>query len=355
MAAKPGTAESLYIDPTEAYKPTLDLLNKQKTQANQRYETNAADIKNIFGNLSTVGAADSARIREQFVNTIASQQAGLAARTAEARANQTAGETQQADSAAQRGTAQSGETFTDGNSATAVARERGIADANAYQTVWEALQNANQLQAQTDISSRTAGYGQQQVAAVSRLKTNLEDVLNQLSGRETETQSQLAQAKLGGQQNVASAKYQEVQTSKAEAAQTARDNAAIAAQTARDEAALEAQERANPTAPIIKKNMEKAGQGNQYAGMVKFAQDAYNVAYNNLNPPLTEAQQTEIENDPTKRPKPVLPTAAQIKAAWTALANEGRKTAPSEAFSKRWYSNSIIPFMHQYIDVVYGG
>ena len=334
MAAKLGTAESLYIDPTAAYKPTLDLLNQQKTQANQRYEANAADIKNIFGNLSTVGAADSARIKEQFVNTIAQQQAGLAARTAEARANQTAGEAQQAVTAGERGNGPMMNV-----DPTATAREQGIAQSNAYQTVWEALQNANQLQAQNDISTRTAGYGQQQVDAVSRLKMNLEDVLSQLSGKQTDVQSQLAQAKIGGQQNVASAKYQENQTLAAEGRAAARD-----------EAARIAAEDANPTAAVIKRHMEEAGIGNQYTGLVKFAQDAYNVAYNQLNPEPTQAQ-----IDAGTVPKAVQPTPAQIKAAWTALADQGRQTSTSESFTKRWYGASILPYMHQYIDVVYGG
>lgn len=334
MAAQPGTAESLYIDPTSAYKPTLDLLNQQKAQANARYEANAADIKNIFGNLSTVGAADAARIKEQFVNTIAEQQAGLAARTAEARANQAAGEAQQAITAGERGNGPAMNV-----NPTATAREQGIAQSNAYQTVWEALQNANQLQAQNDISARTAGYGQQQVEAVSRLKTNLEDVLNQLSGRQADVQSQLAQAKIGGKQNVAQAKYQENQTLAAEGRAAARD-----------EAARIAAEDANPTAAVVERHMKEAGIGNQYAGLVNFAQQAYNVAYNQLNP---EPTQTQIDTGTV--PKIVRPTPADIKAAWTALAAQGRQTSTSEAFTKRWYGPSILPYMHQYIDAVYGG
>lgn len=336
MAAQPGTAESLYIDPTSVYKPTLELINKQKAQANQRYATNAADIKNIFGNLSTVGTEDAARIKEQFVNTIAEQQAGLATRTAEARANQAAGEAQQAVIGAQRGNGPAMK-----NDPTAVAREKGIAQSNAYQTIWEALQNANQLQAQTDLTTRTAGYGQQQVDAVSRLKMNLEDVLGQLSGRETETQSQLAQAKLGGQQNVASAKYQETQTSKAEGRQDARD-----------EAARLAAEEANPTIVTFKKNMIADGRGGQYAGLVKFAQDAYNAAYNEVN----KLTQDEIDQGLTEKPKPVSPTPAQIKQAWSAISRISNQDPSVDAeFKKRYYGTALIPYMHQYIDLAYGG
>ena len=72
------TAESLYVDPTPAFQPAMDFINKQMGAANTRYAANQADIKSIFGNLSTVRAADKQKIQEQFTKSITDQQLSLA-------------------------------------------------------------------------------------------------------------------------------------------------------------------------------------------------------------------------------------------------------------------------------------
>ncbi len=216
-AAKAGTAESLYIDPTPTYQPTLDFINKQTKLANERYAQNKADIKNIFGNLTTVSEKDAVRIEDQFVKSIQAQQAGVAQRTAEVRAQQGTARQGMEAVAAQRG----GGPMTAGPTAVDRTAEEGIARSNEYQTTWEALMRANEQQAQENLRNRIAGFGQQQVGALSTLQQNLEARLAELGGNTAAVQSDIAKAKMAGQQTVANAKYQERLAANALASQQA--------------------------------------------------------------------------------------------------------------------------------------
>jgi len=209
-------AQSLYVDPTPAYQPLIDQLNEQKRLANERYGKNKTDITNLFGSLTTLAAQDAARVKEQFTKSIASQQASLAARTAEARTEAAAGQAQAVATGAERGGGPAMAT-----SPVAVAAEEGIARSNEYQTTWEALQNANQQQSQTDITNRQAGYGQQQVGALQQLQQNLENKLLEIGGNTAQVQSDIAKAKIGMTQDVAKANYNEIQAAKEAAARLA--------------------------------------------------------------------------------------------------------------------------------------
>jgi hypothetical protein len=211
-------ATSLYVDPTPAYQPALNYLATQTKAANDRYKVNKENISNIFGDLAGLAAKDSVRIRDQFTKSIANQQMGLSNRTAEVRSATAAGEAQMAATGAERG---EGPAMV--NNPVAVAAEQGIARSNEYQTTWQALQEANQQQAQTDISARGAGYGQQQVGAIQQLAQGLEDRLVQLAGNTAQVQSDIAQAKIAGQQQVAQANYGEIQTAKEQQAALAQE------------------------------------------------------------------------------------------------------------------------------------
>ena len=209
------TADQLYIDPTPAFQPVLDQYAAQQAQLQDRYGENAADIKNIFGNLTTVRALDKTKIAQQYQTSIQQQQDALAARTAETRMNTQAGQQGAATAAGEMGTAgQPAPT----DSLTAQAAEQGVADSNAYQTTWAALQNVMSQQAQNDVQSAVQGYDYQKTAGLEQLRNNLEDRLAAIQGDVAGTQSQLAQAKLSGQQTVANAKYGEAQDAKAQAA-----------------------------------------------------------------------------------------------------------------------------------------
>jgi hypothetical protein len=196
-------ASKLYIDPTPAYKPTLDFLTNQEKAANTRYGKNKADISNIFGTLTSLTEKDAARIEDQFVQSIQQQQQGLAQRTAEVRTTQGTARQAMQDVGAERG----GGPVGGGPTAVDAVAEEGIARSNEYQTTWDALMNANKLQAQENLRNRVAGFGQQQATALTTLQQNLEARLSELGGSRAGVESDIAKAKLQGQQTVASAKY----------------------------------------------------------------------------------------------------------------------------------------------------
>jgi hypothetical protein len=212
------TADDLYIDPTPVFQPVLDQYAQQQAQLQDRYGTNQADIKNIFGNLTTVRALDKTKIAQQYQTSIQQQQDALAARTAEARMGVQQGQQGAATAAGEMGTAgQPAPT----SSLTAQAAEEGIADSNAYQTTWAALQSVMSQQAQNDVQNAVQGYDYQQTSALEQLRNNLEDRLAAIQGNVAGTQSQLAQARLSGQQTVANAKYGEEQQRQENAANMA--------------------------------------------------------------------------------------------------------------------------------------
>jgi hypothetical protein len=235
-------AESLYVDPTPAFQPAMDFINRQMGAANQRYATNQADIKSIFGNLSTVRAQDKIKIQDQFTKSITDQQMALAGRTAEARAGSEAGAQQLAVTAGERG---------EGPMPTSTpvqrAAEEGIARSNEYQQTWEALQNVMSQQAQNDVDAAVRGYDYQQASALEQLRNNLEQRLAGLEGQQVDVQTQLAGAQLQGRQNVMQANYGEIQQRQAQAAalREAQSRAAGTIEAARIRAESEAAERAN--------------------------------------------------------------------------------------------------------------
>jgi hypothetical protein len=223
-------AKSLYVDPTPMYQPAMDFINKQMGAANTRYATNQADIKSIFGNLSTVRAADKLKIQEQFTKSIADQQMSLANRTAEARAGSQAGAEQLAVTAGERGQGPM-----PASSPVQLAAEEGIARSNEYQQTWEALQNVMSQQAQNDVNAAVRGYDYQQASALDQLRNNLEQRLSGLEGQQVDVQSQLAGAQLQGRQGVMQANYGEIQARKAQEAalRNAQARAAGVAEAAR--------------------------------------------------------------------------------------------------------------------------
>lgn len=226
VGAKPtGTtaqAKSIYdylnVDPTTIYNPLTDLIEKQKVAANERYQANLGDIKNIFSALTSVAPADRLRINEQFKNMLTAQQTALAARTTAATEQGNAGAAQAVATGAERG---GGDAMALNPLQTATAE--GIAGSNQIASIWEGLQGANQAQALADVDTRAAGYTAQQAAAVQGLQQSLQDRLMGIAGTEADVQSQLAKAKFDIASNIGQAKY-----SNALAAQQAAARAAAA-------------------------------------------------------------------------------------------------------------------------------
>ena len=307
------TADMLFQDATSAYQPILDLYNKQQQQLQDRYAANAADIKNIFGNLTTVRAQDKAKIAQQFKTSIEQQQAALAGRTAEARAGVAAGQQGAATAAAEMGTA--GQPAPS-DSLTAQAAEQGIADSNAYQTTWSALQNVMSQQAQNDVQNAVQGYDYQQTAALETLRNNLEDRLAAIQANMAGTQSDIAGAQLAGKQNVLNAKYAESQAQQAAAAKAAAAAASAAAK-----------------GPTYSKDMfglqqRAAAAKISFTDIQKTANEAFDSAFALLNP----AGSTKVTT----------PKKADILNAWNAIKAGSPQTA-----------NKLAPYVNAYVGYTY--
>jgi hypothetical protein len=307
------TAEDLYIDPTPAFQPVLDQYAKQQAQLQDRYGVNQADIKNIFGNLTTVRALDKTKIAQQYQTSIQQQQDALAARTAETRMATQAGQQGAATAAGEMGTAgQPAPT----DSLTARAAEEGVADSNAYQTTWAALQNVMSQQAQNDVQAAVQGYDYQQTSALEQLRNNLEDRLAAIQGNVAGTQSQLAQAQLEGRQGVANAKYGEELQRRA------------AAQSLAAAQASAANKRPSYSSDAFGLQQRAADAGIDYSQIQSTVNEAYNSAYALLNPEGSV--------------KKVTPKKSDILNAWNAIKGGSPQTA-----------SRLSPYVTMYVDQMF--
>lgn len=219
------TARGLYVDPTPAYQPALDFVDKQRTQANERYAQNKADIANIFGSLTQVNLESQNRVNSQFTKSIADQQMATAERAAQARLGQQATQASAVRAMDERGGGPMGNLLAN---PALLAAERGIGDMNAYQQIWEGQQGAIKNQSVQDLLAANRGYGFQNVLANQQLQRSLEDTLLGLSGQETGIRGDLAGAIIGGKNRVAEANYNEIREKQAQdaAARIAAINAA---------------------------------------------------------------------------------------------------------------------------------
>jgi hypothetical protein len=184
-----------------AYQPLIDNLTKQRADAIQRTAQNAADIKNIFGTLSTIRQQDAMKIADQFKSSLLGQQQALAGRTAEARTGLAANQQGVATAANELGGGPQG---VPGDSLTSQAVNQGIAGANQYQTVWEGLQGAMQGQTQQNLQNSISGYGFQQAQATQDLQRSLNQSLQQIDAQKAQVDSSIGQAKIQAKQALAS-------------------------------------------------------------------------------------------------------------------------------------------------------
>lgn len=289
-----GSSGSIYdllkVNTGAVYNPILDYIKKQEAAAKARYATNSAELKNIFGALTGIDAADKARINEQFTQALTQSQTGFQGRVASEKEALAAGLAQAKATGAERGL---GPEMAVNPITTATAESQSRA--NEYQTTWENLQRVNQAQATADVSARTEGYNYQQVAALKDLQNSLENRLMELSGQTANVQSQAAQAQLGVEQNIANAKY-----SNAVAAQQAAAAAAAAASKPKTYSAT--------ISGFSSKVNDKLG-SNAYAGLLS----AYDSAYSAATKKLTQTQQM----------KGTQPTKAQVLAAYRSMPGYG--------------------------------
>lgn len=277
----------LRVDPTNIYSPITALLEQQKTAATKRYEENAANLKNIFGVLTGLTAADQARIKEQFTQSIDASNQAYAARIAAQNGELAAGQAQAVVTGAERGQGP-----TSGTNPMAQATTDANAQANAYQTTWEGLQRANQAQGVADVATRGEGYTQQQVQATQDLARSLQDRLAGIGTQEAQTASDLAKTKFGIEQNIAQAKYSE--------AITARNNAARAAA-----AAAKPKSYAAGISGFASKLNDATGEPTAYTQLV----GTYDAAYAAAVQKMTPGQQA----------KGAQPSKAQVLSTWRGL------------------------------------
>lgn len=297
--SKPLT-DLLRVDTQQVYNPILDYIKKQEAATNARYQTNSAELKNIFGALTGIDAADKARITQQFKQAITDSQTNYAERVASEKEALAAGLAQAKATGAERGLGPEMAV----NPITAATGE-SQARANEYQTAWEGLQRANEVQATADVGARTEGYNYQQAAAIRGLQQSLEDKLLGLGGQRADVMSQAAQAKLGVEQNIAQAKYSEAIAAK---------QAAIAASQKKSSTGLTA----------IREALGDAG----FSSLASSADAAFSRAWDNANPVVNGQPLSKTVSKPT---------AAQVKAEWVAMGGDPK----------------LIEKATKYIDTVY--
>jgi hypothetical protein len=300
----------------DAFTPVQEMQQKQVTGVNDRYAANAADIKNLFGTLTTMREQDKVKIQEQFVNTLVAQQEMLAGRTAEVRKSTQAG----VEAAQQAATELGGPATGPVTSLTQQAAERGIAQSNALSTIWQNQMASQNMNTQASIQNQIAGYGGQQAQITKDLGARRENQLMQLQGQQSEIDQQIASAK-------------------ADYDQAVRNNNAAAARDAAN--------RANQYAIAKMNNATDLEQAKINATNRSFTNDAtgwYNRAAANKildpqglassvegtvtqlsTPTTTSGDSTWMSPGTTTTNAPRL-TKAQILSAWK-LANPGKTTA----------------------------
>lgn len=174
-----------------AYDPAQKFIGEQRTAVNDRYATNAADIKNLFGTLTTLREQDKLKIQQQAADVIMAQQAALAGRTAEVRMNQQGSQQNALQAAGELGGGPAG----DLNALSNRAAERGIAQSNATATNWQGLLGSQTANAVQNIQGQQAAYGGQQAQITKDLGLKREAQLMQLEGQQAQLNQQIAQAK----------------------------------------------------------------------------------------------------------------------------------------------------------------
>lgn len=297
-AKAPASLSSiLNVDPTGMFKPALDFLETQRKFAQSRYESNAANLKNIFGALTGLAAADQAKIKEQYIQSLAASQTAQAQRFAAENAATAQGVAQAEATGAERG-------MGPGMAVNPIqaAQAEGQAQAGAAQTVWEGLMRANEAQQMQDTRNRQAGYGYQEVAANQALMDSLNERLMGLEESKAGVLGDVAQAKFGVAQNVAQARYQEAVAARNAAASAAAAKAAAAANV--------------PAADRLRNQLGPQ----RFNALTNQMNTAYTRAYNAKNP---------VDPVTGKMNKVQMPNASDVLSAW--IAGGGNRDLVNEA------------------------
>ncbi len=176
------------------YANTSKMLADMLAQSQDRFGAAQGDIKNIFGTLANVRAADKAKINQQFMNSINAAQQQQMARTQAAQQQLAMGQQGAATAGAELG---AGPTQMPTDSLTSQAVAEGIADSNALQGVWGNLMGAMNMQQQGNVDTSIQGYNYQQAAALDQLRREYEDRMLGIQGQQASLEDQIAQQVAG--------------------------------------------------------------------------------------------------------------------------------------------------------------
>jgi len=201
-------------DANAVYAPLEQNLKNQAAANENRYAQNKADVASITGVLTSVAPLDRQRINDQFASSIQQQQEQVAARTAEARQQQKAGNAGAQSAASELG---SGGMPAPTDSWSNAAINQGIGQSNAALTNWTGFMNTMNQQQVGNVDARQAGYGFQVANALQQLnRQHQADILGQQTAW-NDLQSQKAQgaisagikqAEMGQESALANAKNQ---------------------------------------------------------------------------------------------------------------------------------------------------
>ncbi len=181
------------------YGSALSSINRERQGINTRYKENQADIKNMFGNLTTMRRQDIPGISElaQTGRAQSAEQTGMLAqqtRDAEAQrlaaANQARAELGLGDIAA---AAAGGDIVTQ-------ASEAGLADQAALAQIGQTASEVNQNITEQAINDEIASYSTDQNLALQELGRSRTGALSDLAGREQQILMQQASAQQAAQQ-----------------------------------------------------------------------------------------------------------------------------------------------------------
>jgi hypothetical protein len=317
----------------DVYAPVINSLHQQATFLQDRYGQNKSDISSIFGILSTVRSADIPKIQQQYATSIQQQQADLAAQTGTARAAQAQGEAGAATAGAELGS--------DGmpaptSSASGVATDAAVKDSTAYGDTWKALQNVMSMQQQENVRSAQFGYNAMEANALTQLRRTLEDNLNTLHMKEADVQSQIAQGKLSVAQ--AQAQMANENTIAKNKLQNALDVAGISA-GARVDAAKIAKSAKLGAAGIsaasraANQNTKPKTYSNDVGGWVQKMKDA-NASKSQISSLMGQAQKAYAAAQSANTGK--TPTPGQIYAQWNKIYGNQTFAVPMQEYISKY-------------------
>ena len=182
-----------------SYGSALSSIQNERKGVNKRYKENQADIKNMFGNLTTMRRGDIAgvsQLAETGRATSAQQTAAQATQTRNAEATRLAAANQ---ARAELGLGEIAGAAATGDLATQAA-EAGLADQSALAQIGRTASEVNQNITEQAINDEIARYSTEQGQSLESLGRSRDTALSDVAGREQQILMQQAAAQQAAQQ-----------------------------------------------------------------------------------------------------------------------------------------------------------